>query len=412
MSNPVTSSARSPHPSVFLLLNLPRGLTAGYITVVLPFLVTRAGLSVLTAASIVAVALSPKAWKVVWAPLADIGLTLKRWYIIGASVAGGLLFVQSLLPLSRTLVPFITAGLFLAECGANLLAAPLGALMADAIPDKMKGRAAAWYQLGGKLGTGAGGGLGLWLAVRTGTGATAGVTLGLACVGCIMGLSFLDEPERHLSQRALTRLKETGLALWQMLRSRDGLLVAALALSPIGISGVDDFWSAVANEWGASTRTVVLVTGFASAAIACAGCLVAGWWADSADRRRVYLATGGLVAGASAVLAIAPHIPSMFIVGTLAQKFAIGMSDAAIYALFLHVIGRSAAATKFAVLAALGNVGELYMTVSSGWVHDHWGATTMLLVESVAALICIMVVALVLRLRVPESAIPLSRNRP
>jgi hypothetical protein len=131
------------------LLNLPRGLTAGYITVVLPFLVTRAGLSVLTAASIVAVALSPKAWKVVWAPLADIGLTLKRWYVIGASVAGGLLFIQSLL--SRTLVPFITAGLFLAECGANLLAAPLGALMADAMPDKMKGRAAAWYQLAESL---------------------------------------------------------------------------------------------------------------------------------------------------------------------------------------------------------------------------------------------------------------------
>src|ERR1700746_635755 len=31
-------------PLAGLLLNLPRGLTAGYITVVLPFLVTRAGL--------------------------------------------------------------------------------------------------------------------------------------------------------------------------------------------------------------------------------------------------------------------------------------------------------------------------------------------------------------------------------
>jgi MFS transporter, PAT family, beta-lactamase induction signal transducer AmpG len=172
------------------------------------------------------------------------------------------------------------------------------------------------------------------------------VALGLACIACIIGLSLLDEPERRLAPGALARLKETAVELWQMLKSRDGLLVAALAVSPIGISGVDDFWSAIANEWGASARTVVLVTGFPSAAIACAGCLVAGWWADRADRRRVYLATGALVAAASAALALAPHTPHVFVVGTLAQKFFIGMSDAAIYALFLHVIGRSAAATN------------------------------------------------------------------
>ncbi len=33
MHNPPPTHARSPHPSVFLLLNLPRGLTGGYITV-------------------------------------------------------------------------------------------------------------------------------------------------------------------------------------------------------------------------------------------------------------------------------------------------------------------------------------------------------------------------------------------
>jgi MFS transporter, PAT family, beta-lactamase induction signal transducer AmpG len=405
MHNPPPALARSPHPSVFLLLNLPRGLTAGYITVVLPFLVTRAGLPVLTAASIVAISLSPKAWKIVWAPLADVGLTLKKWYVIGACVAGGMLLLQSLLPISRSTVPFLTAGLFITECGANLLAAPLGALMADAMPDNLKGQAAGWYQLGGKVGTGVGGGAGLWLAVRTGSGASAGVALGLACIACVIGLSLLDEPERRLASGALARLKETAVELWQMLKSRDGLLVAALAVSPIGISGVDDFWSAIANEWGASARTVVLVTGFASAAIACAGCLVAGWWADRADRRRVYLATGALVAAASTALALAPHAPHVFVVGTLVQKFFIGMSDAAMYALFLHVIGRSAAATKFAVLAALGNVGELYMTVTSGWVHDHWGATTMLIVESAAALVCVVAAALLLRSRQPEQAL-------
>ena len=399
MQDPTPSEVKAPHSSVFLLLNLPRGLTGGYITVVLPFLVTKAGLPVLTAASIVAIALSPKAWKIVWAPLADVCLTLKKWYVIGAIVAGGMLLLQSLIPINRGTVPILTFALFLMECGANLLAAPLGALMADAMPDTLKGRAAGWYQIGGKVGTGIGGGVGLWLAVHAGSGTVSGVALGLACIACIFGLTLLDEPRRSPSESVLSRLRATGLELWHLVKSRDGWLVAALAVSPIGISGVDDFWSAIAHEWGASARTVVVVTGFASAAVACAGCLAAGWWADRADRRRVYLATGALVAVAGLVLATAPRVSGMFVAGTLFQKFCIGMADAALYALILHVIGRTAAATKFAVLAALGNLGELYMTVASGWTHDRWGATTMLVIESSAALIFIVVAAILLRSR-------------
>lgn len=286
-------------------------------------------------------------------------------------------------------MPFIAAALFVTECGANLLAAPLGALMAEALPDHLKGRAAGWYQLGGHLASGVGGGGGLWLAIHTGRAAGSGAVLGLTCISCILGLNFLDEPARRFSASVFARLKTTGLDLWQMLKSREGVLVAALTVSPIGVSGVDEFWSAVAKEWHASAATVVSVTGFASAAIAAFGCLLAGWWADRGDRRRVYLATGTFLAAATMMLALGPHVPRMFVVGTLAQKLFIGMSDAAVCALFLQVIGRSAPATKFAFLGALSNVSLLYMTVISGWVHDHWGTVAMLLIESFAALVCI-----------------------
>ena len=66
-------------------------------------------------------------------------------------------------------------------------------------------------------------------------------------------------------------------------------------------------------------------------------------------------------------------------------------------ALILGVIGRSAAATKFTVLTALGNVSEMYMTVTSGWVHDRWSTTTMLVFESASALVLIGVAALFLK---------------
>src|SRR5690242_11869409 len=94
------NNVHSPHPSVFLLLNLPFGITSGYIVVAIPFLVTRAGLSVLTAASIVGIAITPKALKVFWSPVADVCLTLKKWYVIGVTLAGGMLLLQGLIPIT------------------------------------------------------------------------------------------------------------------------------------------------------------------------------------------------------------------------------------------------------------------------------------------------------------------------
>ena len=388
--------ANSPHPSVFLLLNLPFGITSGYIVVVVPFLVTRAGLPVLMAASMVGIALAPKAWKVLWSPVADLGLTLKKWYAIGAAMAGGTLLLQGLIPLTRSTVPLVTLALFAAELGSSLLSPSLGGLMAEAMPDKLKGRAAGWYQLGGKVGRGIGGGGGLWLVVHGATPATAGIVLGLACIGCIFGLLLLREPERQLSAGAVERVTAIFRELWQLVRSRDGALVVALALSPIGVSGVDNFWSGIAAEWGVSAGTVVLVIGFATVGAAFAGCLLAGWWADRVDRRIVYLGTGGLLAIAGATLAVAPHNPGVFIVGTLGHKLVISMCDVALSALTLSVIGRSAAATKYTVFAGIGNVSEVYMTVTSGWIHDRWSTATMLMVESVAAMLCIGVAALIL----------------
>src|SRR5262249_2579929 len=109
------------------------------------------------------------------------------------------------------------------------------------------------------------------------------------------------------------------------------------------------------------------------------------------------LATGAFLAAVGITLALTPHVPGVFVVGTLTQKFCIGMANAALSALILGVIGRSAAATKYTVLAALGNIGELYMTVASGWMHDRWSSATMLVVESVSALVCVGVAALVLK---------------
>ena len=391
-------TGKSPHPAIFLFLNLPFGITTGYIIVAVPFLVTRAGLPVLTAASIVSIAITPKAWKIIWSPLVDLGFTLKTWYTIGAATAGCMLLLQSLVPLTRSTMTFVTTALFAAEFGSSLLSPSIGGLMADTVPENLKGQAAGWYQLGGKVGRGIGGGAGLWLALHFTTPVVAGFVLGLVCFACISGLLFLHGSERCFSSSAVQRILDVGRELWHMARTREGAIVLALAASPIGVSGVDNFWSGIAHEWGASARSVVLVTGFASAAVGSVGCLLCGWWADRNDRRYVYLATGALLAFTSAVIAFLPRVPSVFIGGTLVHRMMVGMCDVALSALVLSLIGRSkAAATKFAIFGGMGNVSEIYMTMTSGWTHDRWNTGTMLIVEAALGLISIAIAAWFLR---------------
>lgn len=182
----------SPHPFIFLLLNLPFGITTGYIIVAVPFLATRAGLPVLTAASIVSIAITPKAWKIFCSPLVDMGFTLKTWYSIGAATAGGMLLLQSLVPLTRSTVVFVTMALFAAEFGSSLLSPSIGGLMADTVPESLRGRAGGWYQLGGKVGRGFGGGRGALAcpAFHHANSSGSGPWIGLFCLH--RGLAVLE----------------------------------------------------------------------------------------------------------------------------------------------------------------------------------------------------------------------------
>jgi hypothetical protein len=66
------------------------------------------------------------------------------------------------------------------------------------------------------------------------------------------------------------------------------------------------------------------------------------------------------------------------------------MGDAAFSALILGVIGERNAASKYAILSALGNVPDVYMTSFSGFAHDMWGTTRMLQLEATASILCIV----------------------
>src|ERR1700687_1289258 len=95
-------------PFIFFLLVLPMGISGGFVGVTLPFVLTRAGFSVGAAAAIVAVGLSANVWRFLWGPIADLTLSLRKWYWIGLGTCAATLFLLSLIPIRQDRVAGLT----------------------------------------------------------------------------------------------------------------------------------------------------------------------------------------------------------------------------------------------------------------------------------------------------------------
>ena len=150
----------STRPFVFFFLVLPYGISSGFVSITLPFVLTRVGFSVALAASIVAIGVSANLWRFLWGPVADLTLTARRWYLLGLGTSAATLLLLAFLSLHQNAVAILMAVVFVSQVAGTLIVLPVGGLMAHTVAEGAKGRAAGWYQAG-NLG---GNGVGVWLA--------------------------------------------------------------------------------------------------------------------------------------------------------------------------------------------------------------------------------------------------------
>ena len=132
----------STKPLTFFFLVLPHGISSGFVSITLPFVLTRDGFSVATAASIVAIGVSANLWRFLWGPVADLTLTARRWYLLGLGTSALTLLILSLMPLHKSEVGILMAVVFISQVAATLIVLPVGGLMAHTVADEAKGRAA------------------------------------------------------------------------------------------------------------------------------------------------------------------------------------------------------------------------------------------------------------------------------
>jgi len=332
---------------------------------------------VAAAAAIVAIGISSNIWRFVWGPIADITLTLRRWYLLGLFACAASLIFLSTIPLNPHAAGLLTAAVFLSQVAATFVVLPLGGLMAHTVADDAKGRAAGWFQAGNLGGMGAGGGAGVWLAQHVSTTA-AGAVLALAMLGCAATLLFVPDVRPAAHETLGRRMRWVGRDFLEMLRSPIALLVMVCVMSPIGAGGAIDVWSAVAPDWRTSPDTVALVTGVLSAVASVAGCVACGWVCDRIGRWWGFFGSGAIMAVVAIGMAMLPRTPLVYIWGVLLYAVSTGGTFASFSALLLHAVERGAASTKYATLSSLGNFPTSYMTAFDGWMHDRAGAGAML----------------------------------
>jgi PAT family beta-lactamase induction signal transducer AmpG len=364
---------------------LPYGISVGFASIALPYILTDHGFSVALAAAVTALGVSANVWRFVWAPFTDLTLSLHKWYWIGIALCAGTIVMLCLIPIDKNAAGLIMAVVLISQIAATFVIAPVGGFMAKTVEEVKKGRAGGFYQVGNLGGTGIGGGVGIFLYIHY-SYTISGFALAGAMLLCLPVLHYVPQVYAEKGET----LKKGFHSLWKsikhLLGSRIALFTMPLLLCPIGTGALSNVFSSVGKDWKTSADTIALVNGVLNAGVSAVGCIVGGWIADKVGRWWAFFGGGTLMALTTLVMSICVFTPFSYTVGVLTYALMLGIVNAAFTAVILYAIGKELAATKYALLSSIGNLPVVYITALDGWVHDRYSIKIMLQTESMLGL--------------------------
>jgi MFS family permease len=394
-------------PFYIFFLIMPMGISQGFVTVALPFLLTKNGFPVALTAGIVAVGLSANLWRFAWGPVIDMSLSLRKWFCIGLVGSTALLLLLCFIPFTVEGAGLLTLIVFISQVAATLTLLPINGFMAKSVKENRKGEASGWYQAGSLAGTGFGGGFGLWLATHFSL-ALAGIVLSVISVLFALVIFLIRDISYHKQKTILNEIAIMGKDIFSLIKVPVALFVIILFMMPIGTGAMANLWSAIANDWKTGADTVVLVTGLLSGGVGALGCVAGGFIADRWGVWIAYLGSGVICALVTILMAALPYQPAVYIAGVLVYAFTTGLVYAAFTATIFFVIGKRHVATKFSLLASLGNLPVVYMTAFDGWMHDKYNSRYMLSAEAIVGILFVTIFFLILQQMRKKKLIPLT----
>ena len=396
MSSPTAHRA---HPAVWAVLIIPYGASGGFVGVGLTFIATQHGLSITQGALLGGASLAAQWLRWLWAPLVDITLSPRRWYLLSNLVIAVTGVAMAAVPMTPSTLPFLLALIAASGVAASLLSMAVEVMMVAATTPDQIGRVSAWQQAGNLGGTGLGGGLGLYLLEHLPSPWMAGAITSALMLLCGLAWRYLTvPPPQRAGRHARAELAVVVRELWQTLRTRAGMLAALLLMLPVGTGAAAGVLTqaAVAGVWGAGANEVALTQGLLSGLVTAAGCFAGGWLCHRMQPRMAYIVVGVLLAGVDLAMVAAPTTVSVYIGGSLVYGFGVGIAYAAYTAVVLDSIGAGSAATKFSVMASLANFPIWWLGLLLGWVSDLRGPAAMLETEAALTVLGAVVFALAL----------------
>ncbi len=379
----VPASHKHLPPALWAVLVLPFGLTVGYATLTMPFVLKARGFDMTSIGAVAFVCQLPHTLKLFWAPALDAGWPRKRWFYAMLALNIVSLAATMLIPPSKTdhAGPFTFFSIYavvltVAQFAAATSSSAVLALLAIDVPKEFKGRASGWQTAGNLVGTFAGGAALIACIVHLGNVATALVVVLVLALSAIPAMILVEPtPKKHVLRKLMGDLLGD---VWALIRSRPGWTGLIICLSPVGTGALLNLASALVTDYEPEPHRrehlAVVVTGVAGGLINGAGSLVGGYLCDLMNRRVAYMLFGGVTALVAVGMLLAPATPSAFTVGCLAYSFANGLCYAAFYAFVLEMIGASAGVTtQLAIFIGASNLAISYVTWLDGAAYD-WAA--------------------------------------
>jgi PAT family beta-lactamase induction signal transducer AmpG len=387
---------RAPHPIVWTVLYLPFGALGGFVSVALTFLATQHGLSISEGALLGGAQLLTQWLKWVWAPLVDVTLSPRKWYVLSTGLSALGVLAMSAVPLGPGSLGTLLAIIALASLINSMVGMSVEAIIAAETPADQIGRVSAWFQAGNLGGTGLGGGLGLLLVETLPRQWMSGAILGALFMLCCLALRFTpDVAARAPSGGAVAAVKQVTRDLWAMLKTKGGLLSAILCVLPVGTGAAQGTLTQakVAAFWGAGADQVALMQGLVAGLVTAVGCFAGGALCQRFHPRTAYAGIGLALAAVAVFMGVCPATVGMYVVWSLVYSFAVGLAYAAFTALVLDAMGKGSGATKYNVFASLSNFPLWWLGLLLGVAAERWGARRMLFTEAAFGVLGVLVFA-------------------
>lgn len=398
------SRLSQPAPPAWLIGTgtLTFGLVAGFIITALPFLLSKAGVSVDRIATVSATAMSPTFWAFLVTPLIDVGFT-RRWYAFAMTIAAALSLASALWWFAPGRLSLVTALLLVAELAVVLQASAVNGWISEFVPDTQRGKVGGWTNAANLGGGALGSMLIMWSATYF-SFRTLGVLIALAVIASALVLLRFPEPAKPVL--ALGQIfGGTFRSVVQTSRQPQVLTGFLLFLAPASCVAAINLFSGLGNDFHASSDRVVWVTGAGAAIASAIGSVFGGYIADRINRGVLYIIGGALAGICALTIAWTLHTQAAFTIGVLIYNGIAGVSYAAFTALSLELVGirNPTAATQMGLFAAASNGAIVYMTWVDGQGYRLFGVHGLFLVDGLASIGAALPLLLFLRWRAQKA---------